>query len=136
MVTREILSQHPQPSPELERLVACVNACMQCAQCCVACADACLAEEQSHMLRRCIRLNLDCADVCATTGQMLSRQTDPEWGVIQAQLEACRTACRVCADECARHADHHGHCATCANCCRRCAEACEQMLAMLPAGVA
>jgi hypothetical protein len=42
------------------------------------CADACLGEEKVEMLRRCIRLNLDCADVCNATGRMLSRQQEPD----------------------------------------------------------
>lgn len=136
MITQQILSQHPNPAGNLDALVTCINACFECEQCCVSCADACLAEEQVGMLRRCIRLNLDCADVCGATGRILSRQTEPDLGLVRSQLEACRTACQVCAEECDRHAEKHEHCRTCADCCRRCAEACEQLLGTIPQATA
>ena len=132
MTTQQILSQHPTATANLDALVTCINACFECEQCCVSCADACLGEEQAGMLRRCIRLNLDCADVCGAPGRILSRQTEPAWGLIRTQLEACRESCRVCAEECDQHAEQHEHCRTCADCCRRCAEACEQLLNALP----
>ena len=136
MVTQQMLLQHPQAPGNPGAIVRCIEACFECEQCCVACADACLGEEQLDMLRRCIRLNLDCPDACAATGRMLSRQTEPDWELLHGQIEACASACRICAEECDRHADKHEHCATCANCCRRCAEACQQMLSSIPAGVA
>ncbi len=49
-------------------LVECIEACFDCAQACTACTDACLGEEDVQMLARCIRLDLDCADVCDATG--------------------------------------------------------------------
>src|SRR5919106_2462718 len=51
-------------------------------------------------LRRCIRLNLDCADVCSMTASVLSRQLEPELGLIRSVLQACAEACRVCGGEC------------------------------------
>jgi hypothetical protein len=84
---------------------------------------------------RCIRLNLDCADVCETTGRLLLRQTESDWSLIRRQLEACAAACRACGDECQRHAEgmNMEHCRVCAESCRRCAEACERLLSALPA---
>jgi hypothetical protein len=55
--------------------VECIEACYDCAQSCTACADACLGEEDPKLLARCIRLNLDCANICDATGKILSRQT-------------------------------------------------------------
>lgn len=51
-----------------QKLVDCIEACFECGQTCTACADACLAEDMVAELRTCIRLNLDCADLCVTTG--------------------------------------------------------------------
>jgi hypothetical protein len=51
--------------------------------------------------------------------------------VLRASVEACATACRVCGDECDRHASHHEHCRLCAESCRRCEEACRALLAAL-----
>jgi hypothetical protein len=124
-----MLATHPHPSA-LDRaaLRDCLAACHECAATCTACADACLSEDQVQMLRRCIRLNLDCADICAATGSVLARQTQPDLALLRAQLQACATACRSCGDECSRHAQHHEHCRVCAESCRRCADACDRLL--------
>lgn len=124
-----MLATHPR-SGAMDRaaLVECLKACHDCAAACTMCADACLAEDQVPMLRRCIRLNLDCAAICETTAAVLSRQTEPDPAVLRAQLQACIEACRVCGDECASHAQHHEHCRVCAESCRRCAAACEAVL--------
>jgi hypothetical protein len=95
-----------------------------------------LGEHDVQSLVRCIRLNLDCADICAATGRLLLRQTEPDWGILRTQVEACAQACRSCGDECQRHAPHMEHCRVCAEACRRCAEACERLLAALPQAVA
>lgn len=131
----QMLQTHPRKSQIDEALLReCIEACCDCAQTCTSCADACLAEQQHlQMLVRCIRLNLDCADVCDTTGRLLSRQTEPDWSTTRAQLEACAAACRSCGDECQRHAGMHQHCQVCAESCRRCEQACNRLLQAIPA---
>ncbi len=57
-------------------------------------------------LRKCIRTNLDCADICEATGRVLSRQTEYDAVVTRAILEACAGACRTCGDECQEHGQH------------------------------
>jgi hypothetical protein len=61
------------------------------------------------MLTRCVRL-IDCADVCATTGNVLSREVEFDPALAKAIVQACVAACRVCGDECERHAEHMEHC--------------------------
>ena len=112
-------------------LAECVQACLECSQTCTACADACLGEESVADLRRCIRTDLDCADICETTGRVLSRHTDSDVAITRAVLEACAQACKSCGDECAQHAEMHEHCRICAEACRRCEEACRRLLAAL-----
>jgi hypothetical protein len=75
-------------------------------------------------LRQCIRLNLDCADICTATGHIASRRTGSNEAVIIATLATCETACRLCAEECQKHASMHEHCRICAESCERCADAC------------
>jgi hypothetical protein len=70
-------------------------------------------------LRKCIRLNLDCADICEVTGRVLTRQSEYDASLTKAQLQACREACATCAEECERHGEMH-HCSICAEACRRC----------------
>ena len=92
---------------------------------------ACLAEDMVAELRDCIRTDLDCADICAATGAVLTRQTGENTAVLRAQLEACRTACSACAEDCEQHAGMHEHCKVCAEACRRCEQACADLLAAL-----
>jgi hypothetical protein len=112
-----------------QALVRCVEECFDCAQTCTACADACLGEEMLTELTRCIRLNLDCADICETTGRALSRQVGADVAVLPTLVQACAEACRVCGDECERHADRHEHCRVCAETCRACERSCRDLLA-------
>jgi hypothetical protein len=111
-----------------EELAACIEACFDCDEVCTACADACLGEDDVADLRRCITTNLSCADACAATGRILSRQFEHDAALSLAVLEACRQACRQCAEECERHAHRHEHCRVCAEVCRRCEQACDVVL--------
>jgi hypothetical protein len=90
-----------------------------------------LSEEMVAELTKCIRTNLDCADLCAVTARVLSRHTGYDANITRAAVEACRSACKACADECERHADMHEHCRVCAESCRRCEQACEELLRSL-----
>ena len=124
-----MMRSHPNPGNiDGEALASCVEGCFECAQACTACADACLAEDMVADLRRCIRTDLDCADICAATGAVLSRQTEPTQDMIRRQVEALATACKTCAAECEQHASMHEHCKVCGDACRRCEQACERLL--------
>ncbi len=59
------------------QLAQVIDAVAACSQACTACADACLSENASMLphLVKCIRDNLDCADVCDSTVRVLSRHT-------------------------------------------------------------
>ncbi|MDX6742344.1 four-helix bundle copper-binding protein [Actinocorallia sp. A-T 12471] len=105
-----------------------VSVLIDCAQACTACADACLSEPDVALLGKCIRTNLDCADICATTAKVLSRHTGYDANMSVAQLRSCAVACKTCADECAVHADRHAHCRVCAEACRTCAATCENIM--------
>ncbi|WP_251858579.1 four-helix bundle copper-binding protein [Herbiconiux sp. L3-i23] len=128
-----MLNTYPRDLGDIDRdkLVASIEACLECAQACTACADACLSEDMVADLTKCIRTNLDCADLCEATGGILSRHTGYNANLTRAALEACRTACASCADECERHADMHEHCRICAESCRRCENACAELLSTL-----
>lgn len=126
---REMISAHPDVQGNTnDALIRCIEECYSCAQSCTSCADACLAEEMVDQLRQCIRLNLDCADVCVTSGNLATRRTGSNEGVILANLEACAQTCRVCAEECERHSSKHEHCRICAESCRRCEQACREAM--------
>jgi hypothetical protein len=131
---QQMIETHPaQPGIDGAVLSRCIEACHDCAQSCTACADACLGEQDVQTLVRCIRLNLDCADVCATTGNVLSRQTEFDATLARAVVQACAEACRVCGGECERHAEHMEHCRVCAESCRDCEQACNEILTAIAA---
>jgi hypothetical protein len=132
-VVADMLRTYPKDLGDVDhdRLRACIEACFECAQACTACADACLSEDMVAELVKCIRTNLDCADQCGTTGRVLSRHTGYDANLTRAVLQACAAACKVCGDECERHASMHEHCRVCADACRRCEQACQDLLTAL-----
>ena len=129
-VARQVLDTYPADlgGIDKQKLAACIEACYECAQACTACADACLSEEMVAELAKCVRSNLDCADLCDTTGRVLSRHTGYDANLTRAVLEACAVACKACGDECESHADMHEHCRICAEACRRCESACRELI--------
>ena len=134
MHAHEMIRTHPHVKGNAnDALIRCIEECYDCAQVCISCADACLGEPMVSQLTQCIRLNMDCADVCATTGKVATRRTGSNEEVIRHMLDACMAACRLCGDECDRHAAQHAHCGICAEACRRCEHSCQQALASLGA---
>jgi hypothetical protein len=112
-------------------LAATIDALNDCAQACTADADADLSEQHLPELVTCIRLCSDCADICAATVGVSSRQAEYDPTVAKPLLEACAAICKSCGDECERHAPRHEHCRVCAEACRRCEQACRELLAAL-----
>lgn len=132
MRTTEMIATHPgEIGLDRELLARAIDALMACSQACTACADACLSEDMVDQLRKCIRTNLDCADICDTTARVLSRHTSDDANLTRALLTACVQACRACGDECEHHANHHEHCRVCAEACRACEQACNDLLATI-----
>ena len=131
-VVRAMFRSHPEHPAHSETITACIDACSLCVETCTACADACLSEKHMESLISCIRMNLDCAAVCAATGSVMARANKAgNRQPLEAQLTTCIAFCRACASECTRHADRHKHCRVCAEACTKCAECCTQMLATL-----
>ena len=73
------------------------------------------------MLTRCIQLNRDCANICLTASQLMSRDSD--YGK---HLNFCAMICDACAEECEKHKNME-HCKLCAQACRKCAQECRKM---------
>jgi hypothetical protein len=105
-----------------------IDACLRCIQTCTTCANADLVEEDVDGLRRCAALCVNSADVCDVTARLLSRPAYSDMSVINSMLQACVLTCENSAEECARHAHHHRHCAICEGVCRACVEACSALL--------
>src|SRR5438067_11542226 len=101
---KSMFETHPvNPSSDHAINIECITACYSCAEACNACADACLGEENVRHQVPCIRLDLDCADICLATARIISRLTATNKELAGGQLRACAEACRICAAECEKH---------------------------------
>lgn len=132
VAVRTMFRSHPEQPSHADAISRCIEACFACVETCTACADACLAEKDVARLIVCIRLNHDCAAVCASTGSILSRTNKVgHRQLLEAQLTTCIAFARACAAECLRHADMHRHCEICAKACQHCVDACTEMLSSM-----
>jgi Domain of Unknown Function (DUF326) len=129
---RQLLDTYPATAgADAGVLAAAIDALGDCAQACTADVDADLSEPNVAEMVTCIRLCLDCTDVCTATAGVMSRQAAYDASVARPLLEACVASCKSCGDECERHARMHEHCRVCAEACRRCEQACQELLEVL-----
>jgi hypothetical protein len=129
---RQMLATYPHGShAEDGVLAATIDALFDCAQACITDTDADLSEQDLADMVTCIRLCLDCVDICTATGSVISRPADYHAEVTKPLLEACVAICKRCGDECDRHAQMHEHCRVCAEACHRCEQACRAFLESL-----
>jgi hypothetical protein len=99
----------------------CIDACGECVVECERCAVACLNEQDVASMARCIALDLDCAAICRTAVEFMSRNSDFAVDI----CAVCADICQACAMECEQH--KVDHCQRCAQVCRSCADACRAM---------
>jgi hypothetical protein len=104
---------------------SCLEACYDCADACDRCAVACLAEPNVGKMERCVRLDMDCAQICRLAAAYMARDSE----MADLIWEICAQVCDTCAEECSRHAAEH--CQRCAEACRHCAEECRMLIADL-----
>jgi hypothetical protein len=114
--------------PDDRRWRLATDALTDCTQACTADVDADLGEQDLAEMVKCIRLCLDCVDVCTATAGVVSRLAEYDVNVLRPLLESCVAICKGCGDECERHAQHFQHCRVCAEACRRCEQACRELL--------
>jgi hypothetical protein len=125
----QLLDSYPRTfNVDAHVLTATIDALTDCAQVCTADADIDMSEPDLSDLIKCMRLCMDCADICMTTARVTSRQTQSDASVMRAMLEACISCCQSCGDECGRMAMMHAHCQVCEQACRRCEQACRELL--------
>lgn len=91
----------------------------ECAAACQHCSAECLNED-ANMMADCIRIDMDCADICIITATFLARNSKHGKHL----FSGCIEICKACATECEKH--QHQHCKDCAAACRRCIAACEE----------
>jgi Domain of Unknown Function (DUF326) len=129
---RQLLDTYPRTfNVDAGVLAGTIDALNDCAQSCIADADDDLSEQNVAEMIKCIRLCLDCADVCVATLGVTGRQTEYDANVTRSLLDACVVTCKTCGDECERHAQMHEHCRICAEACRRCEQECRELLSAM-----
>lgn len=105
---------HQQNQELLAALNKCVAECNHC-------TTACLDEQDVKMLAKCIKLDIDCAEICSLTAGLIARGSEHGKHL----LKECAEVCNACAEECEKHAKMGmEHCRICAEACRACAAAC------------
>lgn len=104
---------------------ALLTALNDCAAACNMCATACLDESDVKALAQCIKLDMDCAEICRLTAAFVARGSAHAAHI----LPECAEICTACAAECSKHT-HMEHCKICADACKKCADACRQMATM------
>ncbi len=106
-----------------QSLEQCIKSCLECMEACNICYDSCLKEEDLKMMVSCIRLDRECADICALA--VKSMQSNSPF--VNQICILCAEICEACGNECKNH--HHEHCQKCAEACFRCAEECRKFAA-------
>ena len=91
----------------------------ECTAACSHCFDACLKEEDVKMMADCIRLDVECSEICSLFSKGLARDTP----FVKELAAACAAICEACGKECEKH--DHDHCQKCAEACFKCAKACK-----------
>ena len=125
----QILASSARKSPLDSALLGdALDTLNDCIQACIADSDADLSEKDLGDMVKCVRLCLQCTDVCVATSAVLSRPAEYDPNVVRPLLESCVAICKTCGDECERHAREHEHCRICEEACRRCESACRKLL--------
>ena len=102
---RQMLDSYPHTlNVDASVLAAAIAAISDCAQACTADTDADLGEQNLAEMVTCIRLCLDCTDICTATSGVISRLAEYDPSVARPLLQACAAICKNCGDECERHA--------------------------------
>ena len=125
---RQLLESYQDTvNADVALIAAAIDAISDCTQACTTDTDADLGEQDLTEMVRCIRLCLNCTDVCTAAAAVISRPADWDADVTRPLLQACVAICKSCGDECERHA-HMPHCRVCTEACRRCEQACRELL--------
>ncbi len=104
---------------------ACIQNCLDCHRTCTETIAHCLQMGGKHAEPAHIRLLLDCAQICITSADSMTRTSHFHKQV----CAACATICGQCAESCSQMAGEDSHMRQCAEACGRCEESCKTMSA-------
>lgn len=90
----------------------------ECTKACYNCFIKCLEEKDTPIMAACIKINVDCAQICQTTAAFISRGSEDS----KSLMKICVEICKKCNEICSKH--NPDHCQQCADACYKCAIAC------------
>ena len=102
-------------------LESCIDVCSECHRICLETVATCLSMGGAHAAPEHIRLLLDCAQICQTSADFMTRGSP----LHHLTCGACAEICRACADSCNKLGGPEMQ--RCADLCKRCADSCERM---------
>ncbi|WP_379126753.1 four-helix bundle copper-binding protein [Paenibacillus sp. sgz500958] len=99
----------------------CIEACIKCMNACNYSYVSSLKEYDLESLRDIIRMDRECADICAFAVQAMTRQSP----FVAEICRLCAEICERCAEVCSQNV--LTRCNGCIEACLSCAEACRQI---------
>ncbi|EPY2276410.1 four-helix bundle copper-binding protein [Clostridium sporogenes] len=107
-----------------DKFQKCIDECNRCAQACYECFKACLDEPDVGARKNCIKILVECAQMCEMSSGIMSMNGQ----FAKEHCQLCATICDKCAQECEMFKDDH--CQKCAQECHTCANECRNMANM------
>jgi len=95
-----------------------VESLENCDALCNNCVTSSLDEDNIQPLSACIKLSIDCADICHLALKLLTRDSSHTVSAV----ELCMTICGECAAECEKH--DYDQCRLSTRACRQCESHC------------
>lgn len=112
---------HHEMSKEMQ---VCIKSCLDSSDICKQTIVHCLSMGGEHAEATHIQLLLDCAEICQTSANFMSRQSNRHSDICR----ICEGVCQSCAENCRTFDDESME--RCADACERSAESCKAMAAM------
>lgn len=103
----------------------CIRNCTECHTICMKTVTHCLGVGGKHADQGHIRMLLDCAQICATSADFMTRGSP----LHRLTCGACAEICQQCANDCERMAGGDQQMLQCVEMCRRCSVSCRDMAA-------
>jgi hypothetical protein len=108
--------------PINQDIEGCILECQDCHRVCLDTMQHCLELGGAHAEPEHIQTLLDCAEICATSANLMLRRS----ALHRLICSACATACARCVETCERSSSD-AKMQACAELCRRCAAACQRV---------
>ena len=102
---------------------ACIENCTECQRICLEAVQHCLRRGGAHARPELIRLLLDCSQICQTSADFMTRNSE----LHHETCELCAQVCSRCAEKCAALGGADPQMQECADICAQCAGSCREM---------